>query len=96
MITKGGGTNFRGIVMVEFLWKAIYKIINHQLLSSIQFHDFLHGFYAGRGTGNANLNSKLTQKIITMRETVLHVIFLDLRKAYDSLDRERCLDTLVG
>ena len=31
-----------------------------------------------------------------MRETVLHSIFLDLRKAYDALDRDRCLDILAG
>ena len=31
-----------------------------------------------------------------MRETVLHVIFLDLRKAHNALDRNRCPDILVG
>ena len=27
---------------------------------------------------------------------VIHFIFLDLRKAYDALDRKRCIDILVG
>ena len=36
------------------------------------------------------------QNIIAMRETVLHAIFLDLKKAYDALDRECCLDILEG
>ena len=31
-----------------------------------------------------------------MRKTVLNNIFLDLRKTYDSLDREECIDILVG
>ena len=31
-----------------------------------------------------------------MREEVLYVIFLDLTKAYDALDRSRCLDILEG
>ena len=31
-----------------------------------------------------------------MRETVLHSIFLYLHKAYDVLDRNRCLDILAG
>ena len=31
-----------------------------------------------------------------MREEVLYVIFLDLNKAYDALDRSRSLDTLEG
>ena len=31
-----------------------------------------------------------------MREEVLYVFFLDLTKAYDTLDRSRCLDILEG
>ena len=31
-----------------------------------------------------------------MREEVLYVIFLDLTKVYDALDRSRCLDILEG
>ena len=31
-----------------------------------------------------------------MREEVLYVIFLDLTKAYDALDRYRCLEILEG
>ena len=31
-----------------------------------------------------------------MRETVLHSILIDLRKAYDALDRDCCLDVLAG
>ena len=53
-------------------------------------------FYAGRGTGNITLEAKMLQKILSMRETVLHSIFIDLRKAYDTLDRNRCLDILSG
>ena len=66
---------------MEFLWKAISGIINRQILSSVQFHDALHGFCAGIGTGTATLEGKLLQHIISMRETVLHSIFLNLRKA---------------
>ena len=31
-----------------------------------------------------------------MREEVLYVIFLDLHKVYDALDRSRCLEILEG
>ena len=31
-----------------------------------------------------------------MREEVLYVIFLDLTKAYDALDRSRCMEILEG
>ena len=81
MIPKGGGINFRGVGLVEVLRKEISGITNFRLLSSIQFHDTLHGFCAGRGSRTATLKSKLLQKIIFMRETVLHEIFIDLRKS---------------
>ena len=81
MIPNGGGTDFREIGLVEVLWKETSGIINRRILSSIQFHDALHGFHAGRGTGTATLESKLLQNIIAMRETVLHAIFPNLRKA---------------
>ena len=96
MIPKGGGTNFGDIGLVEVLWKAISAIINLWISSSIQFHDALHGFCAGKGTRTATLEAKLPQKLILMRETVLHSIFLDLRKAYDALYRDHCIDILAG
>ena len=44
----------------------------------------------------ATLEAKMLQQLIAMRETVLHAIFLNLRNSYDALDRDRCLDILVG
>ena len=71
-------------------------ILNCRLISSITFHDVLHGFGAGRGTGNATLEAKLLQQLAAMSKEVLYVIFLDLTKAYDALDRSRCLGILEG
>ena len=96
IIPKGGGTDFLGNGLVEFLWKAISVIINYRLLSSIQPHDVLHGFCAGRVTGDATLEADLLQQLIAMRETVLRAIFLDMRRAYYALDRERCIYILEG
>ena len=44
-------------------------------------------FRAGRGTETSTLEENLLHQLIDMRETVLHAIILDLRKAYDALDR---------
>ena len=96
MIPKGGGTDFRGIGLVEVLCKAISGIINIQISSSIQFHDSLHSFHTGIGTGTTNLKAKLLEKLIAMRETVLHPIFLDMHKAYDDLERDCCMYILTG
>ena len=69
-------------------------ILNFHFTASTTYHDSLCGFQAGRGTGTANLKVKILQKVTAMREEVLHAIFLDLHKAYDTLDRSRCLDIL--
>ena len=60
----------------------------------ITYHDALHGFRAGCGTGTATLEAKLLQKLAALREEVLYMIFLDLTKAYDALGRSRCLEIL--
>ena len=94
LIPKGEG-DYRGIGIVEVMWKVVAVILNGRFTSSITFHDVLHGFRAGRGTGTANLEAKLLQQLAAMREEVLYVIFLDLTKSYDALDRSRCLEILV-
>ena len=94
MIPKGKG-EFRGIGLVEVVWKLLTLIL-HRRLAAIKLHDVLHGFRDGRGTGTATLEAKLIQQLAEMREEVLYVIFLDLTKAYDALDRSRTLEILKG
>ena len=69
-------------------------VLNIWLTSSITFHGLLHGFRAGHGTGTTTLEANLLQQLAALREEVLYVIFLDLHKAYDALDRSRCLEIL--
>ena len=95
LITKGKN-DYRGIGLVEVMWKLVAAILNFRLTASITFHDFLHVFRAGRGTGTATLEAKLLHQLAALREEVLYVILLDLHKAYDALDRPRCLDILEG
>ena len=91
-----GKKDYWGIGRVEVVWKVVAAILNRRFTSSITYHDALHGFRAGRGTGNATLKAKMLQQLAAMREEVLYVIFLDLTKAYDTLDRSRCLEILEG
>ena len=79
---------------MEVMRKVLAAILNRRFTSSITYHDAFHGFRAGRGTGTTTLEAKLLQQLVAMREEVLCVIFLDLTKAYDALDRSRCLDIL--
>ena len=50
----------------------------------------------GCDTGTTYLEAKLLQPLTTMREEVLYAIFLDMQKAYDALDWNRCLNILEG
>ena len=81
---------------MEVTWKVVAVILHRRLTTGIKLHDALHGFQEGCGTGTATLEAKLLQKIAAMREEVLYVIFLDLTKAYDALDRSRSLEILKG
>ena len=91
-----GKKDYRGIGLVEVMWKVVAVILNRRFISSITYHDALHGFRVGRGTGTATLEAKLLQQLAAMREEVLYAIFLDLTKAYDAVDRYRCLEILEG
>ena len=49
-------------------------------------HDVLHGFIVGQGKGVATLEAKLEQQLDEIAHDPLFQLFLDVRKAYDSLD----------
>ena len=95
LITKGKKGYFV-IGLVEVMWKVVAAILNRRLTAYITFHDFYHGFWAGCSTGTDNLKAKLLHQLADLREEVLYMIFLDLHKVHDALDRSRCLDILEG
>ena len=88
LVPKGKG-DYRGIGLVEVMWKVVAVILNRRFTSSITFHDVLHGFRVGCGTGTATLEAKLIQQLAAMREEVLYVIFLDLSKVSYALVSSR-------
>ena len=61
LISKGDRREFRGIGLVEVLWKTTTGIINQKLALAIGNHDTLHGIWSGRGTGTTTLEAKLIQ-----------------------------------
>ena len=95
LIPEGGGY-YRGIGIVEVVWKAVAVILDLCFTSYITYHKSLHGFRAGCSTGTSTLKVKLIKQVMSMRDEVLHAIFLELQKAYNALDRYRCLDILKG
>ncbi len=65
-------------------------------LKAIALHDCLHGFRNGWGTGTAVMDAKLTQQLAHIEQTPFYGAFIDLKKAFDAMDREHCLLLLEG
>ena len=86
----------RCIGLVEVMWKVVAAILNCRFTYSITDHNVLHGFSAGCDTGTATLKSKLLQQLAAFMEEVIYMIFLNLTKVYNALDRSRFLEILKG
>ena len=95
LIPKGSSGDYRGIGLLEPFWKVVEGIMDVRL-GIIEFHPFMHGFVKGRGCGTAGIEAKLAQQLAYLRQTPLYGIFIDLRKAYDAMDRDRCLEIMKG
>ena len=95
LITKGTN-NTRGIGLLETLWKIVEALIDTRLCASLQMHDFLRRFRAGRGTGTAIMELKPAQELASIDQDPIFLLFLDLWKAYDTVDRDRLLIKLEG
>jgi hypothetical protein len=94
LIPKGGG-DYRGIGLLEPIWKCIERVIDHQL-DAINLHDSLHGCCHNRGTGTAVIKAKLAQQLSYLELRPFYGIFLDLWKAFNAMDWERCILVLEG
>jgi len=81
-----------GIGLLEPLWKLISAVMNWCLMMAIKFHDKIHGFLLGCGTGTACLEAKLGAQLALRSGCPLYHVYLDFSKAYDSID---CSSTLT-
>jgi hypothetical protein len=95
LIPKGSGV-CRGIGLLEICWKVISKIMDFRMRQGIGLDDSIHGFRAERGTSTANITAKLKMQLSCVRRQTLYQVFIDLAKAYDTLDRGRTLAILEG
>jgi hypothetical protein len=94
LIPKGGG-DYHGIGLLEPIWKVIERIINHWL-DTFNLHDSLHGCRNKCGTGTTIIEAKLAQQLLYLKLKPFYGVFLDLQKAFDAMDRERCILILEG
>ena len=79
--------------MLEVVWKVIERVIDARL-KCVPLHDALHGFRPGRSCRTGIMEVKLAQQLASLEQSPFFGIFLDLKKAYDAMDRDRCLKIL--
>ncbi len=63
-------------------------------LALIEFHDCLHGGLPKRGTGTASNEAKLSQQLAWRDQCPLYEIYVDLKRAYNAIDRGRMTEIL--
>ena len=61
VLTPKGKKDYQGIGLMKVMRKVVTAILNCCFKSFITYHDALHGFRSGCGTGNATLKAKLIQ-----------------------------------
>ena len=94
LIPKNEKGDFRGIGLLETMWKLITSIVNRRLVRQVKLHDAHHGFRPGRGTGTAIMETTLRMQLARRQGWPYYQVFLDLSKAYDTLDRKRLMTIL--
>ena len=95
VMTPKGNADAWALGLMEVVWKMVESVIDTRIETVVYFHDFLHGFRSGRGTGNAIMEIKLAQELASLDQYPLFRVLLDLRKAYENLDHGRLLQTLA-
>ncbi len=63
-----------------------------QRLYVVNLFDCLHCFWSSKGTGTAAIKVKLAIQLAYLEKHQLYRFFLYLRKAFDAMDRSRCLN----
>ena len=96
VLTPKGNTDTWGIWMLEVLWKIVEAIIDTWIKMVVMFYNVLHGLLASRGTRMAMMDLKMAQELAIIDQDPLFLVFLNLRKSCDTLDRGRILHTLEG
>ena len=80
-----GTTNKWVIGLLETLWKVVEALTDNFLRASLQLYNILHGFRSGRGIWTAIMDLKLAQELASIDQDLLFLVFLDLRKGYDTV-----------
>ena len=85
LITKGT-TKTWGTGLLETLWKVVEALIDTRLRANIHMYVVLHRLGYGIGTRTDIMELNLAQDVASIYQPPLFLVFLDLRKAYGTVD----------
>ena len=89
LIPKDDKRGFRGIGLLETIHKLILAIINLQAATAIDCCPEVHDFRCCHGCFMVIGEAKLRMQKAMCHGTTVFQVYLDLRKAYNSIDRKR-------
>ena len=81
--------NYRGISVINMLQKSYDKILNKRFISWCHPCPEQAGLQIGRGCAEQLSTLRLFIDIIRKQKQTLYILFIDYKKAYDMLDRNK-------
>jgi len=93
LIRKGKSGDSRGIGLKQPMWKIIEGIMERRL-QKLGLHESLHGGLKSKGTSTVIMEMRLAQGLAQLKQVPMWATFINLRKAFDAMDRERLLEIL--
>jgi hypothetical protein len=75
LILKSEQGKYRGIGLLDVIYKLLSMIIHIHIQNAIQFHPALHGFRHSHGTGTCILEAKLQMQLASYLCQPLYQIF---------------------
>ena len=83
--------NYRGITLLPAIDKLFMKVLASRILNFVHLHDHQYGFVRNKGTTEALFNLIATLEQRKLENKATYAFFLDVKKAFDSVDQNMLL-----
>ena len=81
-------SNYRGIMLISHTLKLLERIIDQRLSTIVELGNIQFGVRRGRSTMDPVFALNILQEKYKVKQKDLHMIFVDLEKAYDIIPRD--------